>query len=61
MGLPACGISCLTNRAAGISTEPLSHAEVIQVAKQVEGRFLALLRALVPLAFAAVPARAASS
>jgi purine-nucleoside phosphorylase len=59
MGLPACGISCLTNRAAGISTHPLSHAEVIQVAKQVEGRFLALLRALVPLAFAAVPARAA--
>src|ERR1700737_3795622 len=61
MGLPACGISCLTNRAAGISTHPLSHAEVIQVAKQVEGRFLALLRALVPLAFAAVPARAALS
>ena len=56
-GLPVCGVSCITNLAAGISTVALSHQEVMEVAAQVEQRFLALLRALVPLASAAVPAR----
>ena len=54
MGLPVCGISCITNLAAGISQHALTHAEVIEVAKAVEGKFLDLLRAFVPLAFAAV-------
>jgi purine-nucleoside phosphorylase len=59
MGLPVCGISCITNLAAGISPHPLTHQEVIDVAKAVEGRFLQLLRAFLPLAFAAVPPRRA--
>jgi purine-nucleoside phosphorylase len=57
MGLPACGVSCITNLAAGISARALSHEEVMEVARQVEARFLSLLRALVPLAAQAVPPR----
>jgi purine-nucleoside phosphorylase len=58
-GLPLCGISCITNHASGIGTTPLTHAEVVQVARRTEEKFLALLRAFLPLAYAAVPARAA--
>lgn len=59
LGLPVCGISCITNLAAGIATHVLNHEEVVEVARQVEGRFAALLRALVPRAMAAVPPRTA--
>jgi purine-nucleoside phosphorylase len=59
MGLPVCGISCITNHAAGIAERPLSHDEVVEVAARVQGRVVALLRALVLLAQAAVPARQA--
>lgn len=58
MGLPVCGISCITNLAAGISQHALTHEEVMEVARAVEGKFLDLLRAFLPRAFAAVPARA---
>ncbi|HTO95397.1 MAG TPA: purine-nucleoside phosphorylase [Myxococcales bacterium] len=58
MGLPAAGISCITNLAAGISQHPLTHQEVVEVARAVEGKFLDLLRAFIPRAFAAVPPRA---
>ncbi len=61
MGLPACGISCITNLAAGISPHALTHEEVMEVARAVEGKFLALLRAFLPRAFAAVPERAAKA
>src|SRR5437870_545407 len=44
MGIPVCGISCITNLAAGIAQHALTHQEVIEVAKQVEGKFLDLLR-----------------
>ena len=56
-GLPCCGISCITNRAAGISPVPLTHEEVVMGAKRVEGTFAALLTAFVPRAAAAVPDR----
>jgi purine-nucleoside phosphorylase len=59
MGLPLAGISCITNLAAGISQHPLTHEEVMEVARAVEGKFLDLLRAFIPRAFAAVPARQA--
>ena len=59
LGLPVCGVSCITNLAAGIATHVLTHEEVVEVARQVEGKFAALLRALVPRAIAAVPPRAA--
>ena len=57
--LPVAGISCITNHAAGISPYPLSHEEVVDVARASQARFLALLRAFIPLAYAAVPAREA--
>ena len=59
MGIPVAGLSCITNLAAGIAQHPLTHEEVVEVARAVEGKFLDLLRAFVPLAFAAVPPRAA--
>src|SRR5205085_1951859 len=58
-GVPCCGISCITNAAAGISQHPLTHAEVVEVARRAEGTFARLLCAFVPRAAAAVPARAA--
>ena len=59
MAVPVAGISCITNLAAGISQHPLTHQEVVEVARAVEGKFLDLLRAFIPRASAAVPARAA--
>jgi purine-nucleoside phosphorylase len=58
-GIPCCGISCITNAAAGISPTPLSHQDVVEVAKRVEGTFARLLCAFIPRAAAAVPARKA--
>ena len=58
MGVPVAGISCITNLAAGIAQHPLTHQEVIEVARQAEGKFIDLLCAFLPRAFAAVPARA---
>src|SRR5205085_2661236 len=58
-GVPVAGISCITNLAAGISQHPLTHQEVVEVARAVEGKFVDLLRAFVPRAFAAVLARRA--
>ncbi|MDP8208755.1 MAG: purine-nucleoside phosphorylase [Candidatus Electryonea clarkiae] len=45
--LPACGISCITNMATGISKAPLTHEEVTEIAGQVESKFRRLLRAAV--------------
>ena len=42
-GMKTLGISCLTNMACGILDEPLSHAKVIEVAKQVEDKFIKLV------------------
>ena len=50
MGVPAVGISCITNHAAGIGDKPLSHEEVAMVAAQVEDRFSALLASFLPAA-----------
>jgi purine-nucleoside phosphorylase len=59
MGIPCCGISCITNQGAGVSPQPLRHEDVVAVARQVEIRFLQLLRAFLPRAAAVVPARRA--
>ena len=48
MGVRVLGISCVTNMAAGILDQPLSHAEVLETAERVKGRFIALLRAVIP-------------
>jgi purine-nucleoside phosphorylase len=48
MGMEVLGISCVTNLAAGLSGEKLSHDEVLEVGRRVSGAFLRLLTALLP-------------
>jgi purine-nucleoside phosphorylase len=47
MGVEVLGISCITNPAAGVLPKPLHHEEVMEVARQVGARFIALLEAIV--------------
>lgn len=47
MGLEVCGISCITNMAAGISAEPLSHKEVQETADKVAASFEKLITAVI--------------
>lgn len=48
MGLNVLAISCVTNMAAGILDQPLSHAEVMETGERVKSIFEALLRAVIP-------------
>jgi purine-nucleoside phosphorylase len=48
MGIKVLAISCVTNMAAGILDQPLSHAEVLETAERVKGQFEALLKAVLP-------------
>jgi purine-nucleoside phosphorylase len=48
MGIRVLGISCVTNMAAGILDQPLTHAEVMETGDRVKGQFMALLRAVIP-------------
>ncbi len=43
MGLETCGISCITNMAAGISKEQLNHKEVQETADRVAKSFKELV------------------
>jgi len=43
MGLRICGISCISNMAAGISKTPLTHDEVQEAADKAAPRFKALV------------------
>lgn len=47
MGLEVCGISCITNMAAGMNREPLSHKEVQDTADRVAKEFCALITTVV--------------
>lgn len=47
MDLEVLGISCITNMAAGISDEPINHAEVVAIGDRVRGTFTELLRRVV--------------
>src|SRR5271154_537749 len=47
-GIRVLGISCVTNAAAGILDQPLTHAEVMETGERVKGEFMALLRAVIP-------------
>ena len=46
-GLEILGLSLITNLAAGISKEPLSHAEVLQAGRDAEDRISTLLAQIV--------------
>lgn len=45
MGVRCFGVSCMTNFAAGISPEPLTHEEVMETTERVKDRFQALVLA----------------
>lgn len=47
MGIEVLGISCITNMAAGISDEPINHAEVMETGKRVRETFTKLLRGVI--------------
>jgi purine-nucleoside phosphorylase len=48
MGMRALGISCVTNMAAGILPQKISHAEVLETGEMVRGTLVKFLRALLP-------------
>ena len=48
MDLKLLVISCVTNMAAGILDQPLSHQEVLETTHRVMGEFVALLKAVIP-------------
>jgi len=48
MGMRVLGISCVTNMAAGILPQRISHAEVLETGEMVRGTLVRLLRALLP-------------
>ncbi|HCS75694.1 MAG TPA: purine-nucleoside phosphorylase [Clostridiales bacterium] len=43
------GISCITNMAAGILKQTLTHEEVLETAKQVKGKFIRLLETVISI------------
>ena len=47
MGLEVCGISCITNLAAGMSQQPLDHKEVQETADRVAVQFKQLITAII--------------
>jgi purine-nucleoside phosphorylase len=47
-GLEVLAISCVTNMAAGLSGEKINHDEVLETGERVRGRFLVLLRTVLP-------------
>jgi purine-nucleoside phosphorylase len=48
MGMDVLAISCVTNMAAGITGEKLTHEEVLETGERVRVEFRALLRAVLP-------------
>jgi purine-nucleoside phosphorylase len=48
MRMRVLGISCITNLAAGIASNPLSHQEVLATGQRVSGQLIALLQQVLP-------------
>ncbi|MFB5661569.1 purine-nucleoside phosphorylase [Alteribacillus sp. HJP-4] len=46
-GMKVLGISCISNMAAGILDQPLSHDEVMETTERVKEQFLALMKEIV--------------
>jgi purine-nucleoside phosphorylase len=49
MGIRVLGISCITNMAAGILPQKLTHQEVIDTTEKVKERFISLLSGIIPV------------
>jgi len=47
-GLEVLGISCISNMAAGILDQPLSHSEVMETTDRVREQFLSLVQTIIP-------------
>lgn len=47
MGMRALGISCITNMAAGILDQPLSHDEVLETTEKAKADFTALMEGII--------------
>jgi purine-nucleoside phosphorylase len=47
-GMEVVGISCISNMAAGILDQPLSHAEVMETADRVKDKFVSLVKGIIP-------------
>ncbi len=47
IGIRVAGVSCITNHAAGMTNQPLSHAEVLEVGVRVQESFEKLVRGFV--------------
>ena len=48
MGRQVLGISCVTNMAAGVTSERINHAEVLETGIEVRDRFVQLIKAVLP-------------
>lgn len=48
-GLQVMGVSCITNMAAGVLSQPLSHAEVLETTARVKGDFTRLLELMIQI------------
>lgn len=48
MGIGCLGISTVTNMAAGVTGEKLNHEEVLETGREVRGKLVRLLKAVIP-------------
>ncbi|MGM9615829.1 MAG: purine-nucleoside phosphorylase [Oscillospiraceae bacterium] len=48
MGMKVCGISCITNKGAGLTQKPLNHIEIVEMGEIIGERFSALVAAVLP-------------
>jgi purine-nucleoside phosphorylase len=48
MGLEVLGLSLVTNPAAGVSNQVIDHEDVMEIGRNAEARFTALLTAIIP-------------
>jgi purine-nucleoside phosphorylase len=46
-GIRVCGVSCITNMAAGVLEKPLSHQEVMETGERVKDSFQTLIKTFV--------------
>jgi purine-nucleoside phosphorylase len=47
MGIDVLGVSCISNMAAGVLPQPLSHDEVMETTQRVRAEFIALLEGII--------------
>jgi purine-nucleoside phosphorylase len=48
LGMKVLALSCVTNMAAGITNQAITHEEVLETGERVRTQFIALLRTIIP-------------